>query len=65
MCQIFINVDSSTLGSLLGLNTHFTFLMCVVYVLYYICNVVCYLNDVCYFVLCVIRMMCYFVLCLI
>jgi hypothetical protein len=25
VCQIVINADSSTLGSLLGLNTHFVF----------------------------------------
>ena len=41
VCQIVINADSSTLGSLLGLNTHFVFLMCVLYALYCICNFVC------------------------
>ena len=55
ICQIVINADLSTLGSLLGLNTHFVFLMCVVYVLYCIryfvlcivLSVVCYFCDVC------------------
>ena len=50
---------TSTLGSLLSLNTRFVFLMCVVYVLYCICNFVCcvlssglciILCYVCYFV---------------
>jgi hypothetical protein len=41
VCQIVINGDSLTLGSLLSRNTHFVFLMCVVYVLYCICNFVC------------------------
>ena len=52
LCQIVITADSSTLGSLLGLNTRFLFLMCVVYVLYCFCNFVLYivLSVVCYFV---------------
>ena len=41
VCLIVINADPSTLGSLLDLNTHFVFLMCVVYVIYCICNFVC------------------------
>ena len=38
---IVINADSFSLGSLVRLNTHFVFLVCVVYMLYYICNFVC------------------------
>jgi hypothetical protein len=59
ICQIVINADSDTLGSVLRLNTHFVFLMCAVYMLYFICHFVCFvlfcvlcvvLCDVCYFV---------------
>ena len=31
----------STLGSSLGLNTHFEFFMCIVHVLYCVCNFAC------------------------
>ena len=41
VCHFVINADSSTVGSLLGLNTHFVFLKCVVYALYCICNFLC------------------------
>jgi hypothetical protein len=43
--------DLSTLGCFLGLNTHFAFLICVVYARYCICNfVLCIvLCDVCFF----------------
>ena len=41
LCLFVINVHSSILGSLLGFNIQFVFLMCVVYVLYFICNFVC------------------------
>ena len=41
ICQIVVTAESYTLGSLLGLNNNFTFLMCVVCVLYCICNFVC------------------------
>ena len=50
VCQTVINADSSTLGSFLGLNAHFVFLMFVVYVLYCICHFVC---CILFWVLCV------------
>ena len=41
VCLIVINADWPTLVSFLGLNTHFVFIVCVVYVFFCICNFVC------------------------
>ena len=62
ICQIVINADLSTVGSLLGLNTHFEFLLCVVYMLYGICNFVCLYYFECYSVCCDLFYVTYFVL---
>jgi hypothetical protein len=35
-------MHSPSLGSLLRLNIHFVFLMCVVYVRYCVCNFMCF-----------------------
>jgi hypothetical protein len=41
VCLIIINADWSTVGTLLGLNTHSVFLLCSVYMVQRACNFMC------------------------
>ena len=46
------------LGSLLGLSTHFVFLICVGYALYCVCNVLCCILFACCVLFCVMSFFC-------